>query len=103
MSPPNTPFSKFKLFGGQPVLWMHVCLSFYTLMHFLTGSARYERLSEVVSDWSVVEIPANDWFDASAMVAREVVMVLVLTSWEGVNAAGDVDDLHDSTIEQSQL
>ena len=67
-------------------------------MHFLTGSARYDRLSEVVSDWSVVEIPANDWFDASAMVAREVVMVSILTSGEGINAAGDVVDLHGSTI-----
>ena len=43
-------------------------------MHFLTGSARCDLDSDVVS-LGVLEKPAKDWSEALAIVVREVVIV----------------------------
>ena len=45
-----------------------------TAMHFLTGSARCDLDSDVVS-LGVLEKPAKDWSEALAIVVREVVIV----------------------------
>ena len=45
-----------------------------TAMHFLTGSARWDFDSDVVS-LGVLEKPARDWSEAFAIVVREVVIV----------------------------
>ena len=47
---------------------------FFTLMHFLTGSAKYDFDSEVASD-GVFEKPASDWSEAFAMVVSDVVIL----------------------------
>ena len=43
-------------------------------MHFLTGSAKWDFDSDVVS-LGVLENPASDWSEAFAIVVREVVIV----------------------------
>ena len=43
-------------------------------MHFLTGSAKWDFDSDVVS-LGVLEKPASDWSEAFAIVVREVVIV----------------------------
>ena len=43
-------------------------------MHFLTGSAKWDLDSDVVS-LGVLENPAKDWSEAFAIVVREVVIV----------------------------
>ena len=45
-----------------------------TAIHFLTGSARCDLDSDVVS-LGVLEKPAKDWSEALAIVVREVVIV----------------------------
>ena len=45
-----------------------------TAMHFLTGSAKWDFDSDVIS-LGVLEKPARDWSEAFAIVVREVVIV----------------------------
>ena len=73
-----------------------------TAMHFLTGSAKWDFDSDVVS-LGVLENPASDWSEAFAIVVREVVIVrgrvypqpgLQTSSWAFALNWGQVVDMH---------
>ena len=74
LSQHSTPRISFGTMNRAANFSVSVSACSNTFMHFLTGSAKYDLLSEVDSD-GVLENPAKDWSEALAMVVSEVVIL----------------------------
>ena len=74
LSQQSAPFTNFGTRKSAANFSVSVSACSKTLIHFFTGSAKCDLLSDVVSD-GVFENPARDWSEAFAIVVKEVVIV----------------------------
>ena len=73
LSQHSAPFTSFGTRKRAANFSVSVSACSRTLMHFLTGSARCDLLSDVVSD-GVFDKPVNDRSEAFAIVVKDVVI-----------------------------
>ena len=81
LSQHSAPFINFGTKNKAANFSVSVSAFSRTLIHFLTGSAKNDLLSEADSE-PVLEKAASDWSEAFAMVVNDVVILGVLVSLE---------------------